>query len=170
MTPTVFPSPRRMANGISFNRLLLVTAVLTKRAHLALGTQDIAINVAGGLRVEEPAADLAAVLAITSSAREVPLPPSLVALGEVGLAGEVRRVPQIQRRLAEASRLGFQQALVPASQVEEIQGIAELEVLAASDVREALHRALGPVQRRRSPRPSDKEQELAPLQQEPLSS
>ena len=153
VTPTVFPSPRRMANGVSLNRLLMVAAVLTKRVGLSLGAQDIAFNVVGGIRVEEPAVDLAMALAIASSMREVPLKPSLVALGELGLAGELRRVPQLQRRIAEASRLGFRQVLVPTSQREEVQDSPGLEVLAASDVRQALEQGLlVPRRRRFSPR------------------
>jgi DNA repair protein RadA/Sms len=143
VTPSTFPSPRRLANGITFNRLLLVTAVLSKNSRLPLGTQDIVLNIAGGLRIEEPAADLSLALAIASSYRDMPIAPSLVSIGEVGLSGEIRRIPQIQRRVAEASRLGFQKVIVPSSQFEEIQKLGAIEVLPASDLRTALHQAIG---------------------------
>ncbi|MFC1908590.1 DNA repair protein RadA [Chloroflexota bacterium] len=112
-TPTSFGLPRRTANGVDFNRLLLVTAVLTKRAGLRLGNQDIMVNVTGGLKVSEPAADLGTALAIASSFRDQGVDPGLVAAGEVGLSGELRAVSQLDRRVAEAARLGFKRCLVP---------------------------------------------------------
>jgi len=112
-TPTAFGLPRRTANGVDFGRLLLITAVLTKRAGLKLGNQDIIANVTGGLKVAEPAADLGIALAIASSARDVAVDPQLVAVGEVGLSGELRAVSQLDRRVAEAARLGFKRCLVP---------------------------------------------------------
>jgi len=110
---TSFGFPRRTANGIDFNRLLLITAVLSKRVGLALGSQDIIVNVVGGLRVNEPASDLGIALAIASSLRSIAIDPELVAIGELGLSGELRGVPQLERRLAEASKLGFQRCLIP---------------------------------------------------------
>lgn len=144
VTPTLFPNPRRIANGMAFNRLLMVAAVLSKRLGLPLGSQDIIANIVGGIRVEEPAADLAAALAIASSMREVAVRPSLVAVGEIGLAGELRRIPQLARRLTEASRLGFRQAMIPAGQAKEAEGIVDIEVLPARDVREAIANGLSP--------------------------
>jgi len=110
---TDFGLPRRTANGIDFNRLLLIVAVLGKRVGLALSSQDIIVNVVGGLRVNEPASDLGVALAIASSLRGVVIDPGLVAVGEVGLSGELRGVSQLERRLAEAGKLGFQRCLIP---------------------------------------------------------
>src|SRR5713101_909810 len=115
VTETAFGMPRRAVNGIDLNRVHLLVAVLEKRARLPLGKQDIFVNVAGGVRLAEPAADLAVALAIASNCRERPVGRDLVALGELGLSGEVRRVPQLERRLHEAYRLGFKQAIVPAA-------------------------------------------------------
>jgi DNA repair protein RadA/Sms len=111
--PTSFGLPRRTANGVDFGRLLMITAVLTKRVGLRLGNQDIIANVTGGLRIGEPAADLGIALSIASSFRDVGVDPQLVAVGEVGLSGELRAVSQLDRRVAEAARLGFKRCLVP---------------------------------------------------------
>lgn len=110
---SVFGVPRRSANGIDHNRLQLLAAVLQQRAGLNLGNQDIYVNVVGGLKITEPAADLAVMLAIASSFQGRRVDERLVAIGEVGLSGEVRSVTALERRLGEASRLGFQQAVVP---------------------------------------------------------
>lgn len=114
-TPTGFTNPRRTANGIDINRLLLLSAVLTRRAGVRLAEQDVFVNVIGGLRVDEPAADLAVALAIASSVRDRPLPADLVAVGEIGLSGELRAVSQLGARLNEAAKLGFRHALIPKS-------------------------------------------------------
>lgn len=110
---TSFSQPRRTANGVDFNRLLLLTAVLSKRVGLRLSDQDVFVNVVGGLRVDEPAADLAVAAAIVSSMRNQPIPADLVLVGEVGLSGEVRSVAHLNRRLHEAAKLGFRRAIVP---------------------------------------------------------
>ncbi len=112
-SPTAFGLPRRNANGVDYNRLLMITAVLTKRARLSLGTQDIITNVVGGLKVNEPAADLGIALAIASSFKNAGVNPSLVAIGEIGLSGELRSVSQLEKRLAEAAKLGFTSCLIP---------------------------------------------------------
>ena len=112
-SPTVFGLPRRNANGLDYNRMLMITAVLTKRAGLSLGNQDIITNVVGGIRVNEPAADLGIALAIASSLRNARVNPDLVALGELGLSGELRTVSQLDKRLAEAAKLGFKTCLLP---------------------------------------------------------
>lgn len=105
--------PRRTTNGFDLNRLLMLTAVLTKRVGMPLFNQDIYVNIVGGLRINEPAADLAVTLAIASSFRNQRIDPELVLLGEVGLSGELRSVSQIDRRLSEAAKLGFSKAIVP---------------------------------------------------------
>ena len=112
-SPTSFGLPRRNANGVDYNRLLMITAVLTKRVRLALGNQDIIANVVGGIRVNEPAADLGLALAIASSSRNARVNPDLVAIGEVGLSGELRAVSQLEKRLSEAAKLGFKSCLLP---------------------------------------------------------
>ncbi len=132
--------PRRVAHGIDPNRLVLLTAVLTRRAGLALSNQDVYVNVTGGLRLDEPAADLAVVLAVASSFKDRPLRPDLVAFGEVGLGGELRRVAQVERRLTEALRLGFKACILPAGPAPRIQGI---ELIPARTVREAIGLAIG---------------------------
>lgn len=108
-----FGHPRRTANGVDFNRLLLTIAVLTRRVGLQLMDQDVFVNVVGGLRVNEPAVDLAVAAAIASSVRDRPLPADLALIGEVGLSGELRAVPQMPARLREAAKLGFRRVVVP---------------------------------------------------------
>jgi DNA repair protein RadA/Sms len=105
---------RRIANGVDINRLHMLIAVLEKRADLKLGKSDVFVNVAGGIRISEPAADLGLALSIVSNDKNRPLPDGLVVIGELGLAGEVRRVGQLERRLSEAARHGFARALIPA--------------------------------------------------------
>jgi len=114
-TTTSFGLPRRTTNGVDFNRLLLITAVLSKRVGLALSNQDVIVNVVGGLKVAEPAADLGIALAIASSLRDKRVNPNMVAIGEIGLSGELRGVTQLERRLAEAAKLGFNSCLLPHS-------------------------------------------------------
>ncbi len=110
---TTFAQPRRTTNGVDLNRLLLITAVLSKRVGLRLSDQDIFVNVVGGLRISEPGSDLAIAMAIASSVRNRPVKADMVLLGEIGLSGELRSVSQLERRLKEASKLGFKQAIIP---------------------------------------------------------
>lgn len=136
--------PRRVSNGMPFNRLLLISAVLSRRMGVPLHDQDIYLNVVGGMRIEEPGADLAAALAILSSLRDVPIDSGVVALGEVGLSGELRSVGQLDKRLREAAKLGFERAIVPRGhQAGQLGGIG-LQVLQVSTVREAARLALAP--------------------------
>ena len=113
-TASRFGAPRRSVNGIDLNRLHMLIAVLERRARLDLGMDDVFVNAAGGVRLGEPAADLAVALAIASNKRSRPVGADLVAIGELGLSGEVRRVNQLGRRLLEAHRLGFKRAVIPA--------------------------------------------------------
>ena len=140
-TPTVFAQPRRTASGVDFQRLVLVAAVIGKRLGIPLGSQDIIVNVVGGLRVEEPAADLGMALAMVSSFRNTPCQPSTVVLGEVGLGGEVRPVLQLERRLGEAAKLGFKRAIIPESQRMEAQGCLA-QVTTVATVGEAVRKGL----------------------------
>ena len=140
--PTSFGLPRRTANGIDFGRLLLVTAVLTKRVDLRLGNQDIMVNVTGGFRIGEPAADLAIALAIASSFRDVRGSSRLVAVGEVGLSGELRAVTQLDRRVAEAARRGFKCCLVPEVSAKISSVPKSLKLIPVSTLREAIKHGL----------------------------
>jgi DNA repair protein RadA/Sms len=140
---TAFAQPRRTANGVDFNRLLLITAVLSKRARVRLADQDVFVNVVGGLEVEEPAADLAIAAAIASSVRNRPVAADLALVGEIGLSGELRSVGQLPRRLNEAAKLGFTRVLVPKTVARKLEHPpAGLEILGARTLREALEIAL----------------------------
>jgi DNA repair protein RadA/Sms len=140
---TSFGNPRRTANGVDFNRLLLITAVLTRRVGLRLFDQDIFANVVGGLQVEEPAADLAVAVAIASSVRDRPVAADLALVGEVGLSGEVRAVSQTAVRLREAAGLGFRRCLVPKSLQRRPDAPPEgIEAIAVRSVAEAVEKAL----------------------------
>jgi DNA repair protein RadA/Sms len=136
-TTTSFGQPRRTANGVDFNRLLLVAAVLTKRVGLRLGNQDIMVNVIGGLRVSEPAADLGMALAIASSSKDVEVAPMTAAVGEIGLSGEIRKVAQLERRLGEVARLGFTRCIVPKAG-DKINNIKDIQLIPVASLREAV--------------------------------
>jgi len=112
-SPTTFGNPRRTPNGVDYNRLLLVSAVLTRRLGLKLHEQDIFVNVIGGLKIDEPASDLAMALALASSYYDKALPPDMAFVGEVGLSGEVRGVAQLPARLNEAQKIGFKRVMIP---------------------------------------------------------
>ncbi len=134
--------PRRTADGFDFNRANLLVAVGERRGGMKLGGFDVYINVIGGLRLGEPAADLPLVLAIASSYRDKPLPDDLVAIGEVGLTGEIRSVTNMSQRLAEICRLGFQKCIIPKNGTEKLEIPTGLEVYRARNIREAMEIAL----------------------------
>ena len=121
VTPTGFGNPRRMSAGIDYNRQTLMIAVLEKRAKLSLSNFDVYINVAGGLRIDETAVDLGICAAIASAKSDTPLPSDMVFIGEVGLGGELRNVSQLEKRLAEAAKLGFKSAMVPKQSLKDIK-------------------------------------------------
>jgi len=135
-------NPRRTPNGLDFNRLLLITAVLTRRLGLRLADQDVFVNVVGGLRVDEPAADLAIAAAIASSVRDQPIRADAVMIGEVGLSGELRWVGQMNARLREAAKLGFKAAVVPRGSRRSEPWPEGIQILEARSLREALQHAL----------------------------
>lgn len=141
--PTAFGLPRRTANGIDLNRLYIIAAVLSKRAGLPLSQQDIIISVVGGLRLMEPAVDLGVALAIASSFHNASVDPQLVAMGEIGLGGEIRSVPQLSRRVAEAVKLGFKHCMVPASSREDIQAPEGASLIKVNHLRDAINQAIG---------------------------
>src|SRR5579875_539055 len=138
VSPTPFGLPRRSANGVDLNRLHMIIAVLEKRAAVPLANADVFVNVAGGIRVGEPAADLGLAIAIAGSLQDRSLPLGTVVLGEVGLGGEVRRVGRLDRRLQEAARRGFTHAIVPRGVAARPDG---MEVSEVGDLVEALSRA-----------------------------
>ena len=139
---TNFGNPRRTPNGIDLNRLMLVTAVLTRRAGYNLSEQDIFVNVVGGLRVSEPAADLAVAVSIASSMRDLPVRADVALIGEIGLSGELRWVGQMNARLNEASKLGFKSAIIPRRIRRSEPYPKGIEVIEVRSLREALHHAL----------------------------
>src|SRR5207253_5521206 len=139
-------SPRRTASGLDPNRLALLIAVLGRRAGVGLGTHDVYANLAGGLTVAEPALDLPLAIALASSLRDRPATPQTVAIGEVGLLGELRAVPGLERRLRESARLGFVRAIVPRpSRGASVPLVPGLETVAVGSLREAIEAALTPV-------------------------
>lgn len=142
---STFSPPRRTSNGIDFNRMVITTAVLSRRAGLALSSQDVMVNIAGGLRVTEPAADLAVALAIASSFYDRPLDPGTIFIGEVGLNGEIRRVPQVNRRIIEAARHGFRRAITPPNNEKEPKFDHNIEIIEVPNLSTALKQALGPI-------------------------
>lgn len=140
---TTFSNPRRTPNGIDVNRLLLLTAVLTRRVHIPLHDKDVFVNVIGGLQISEPAADLAVAIAIASSIKDRPVHADMAFLGEVGLSGELRAVSQLEPRLKEAVKLGFKRCLVPRSrQLKSVVPPAGLELVSCRSLQEAVDLAL----------------------------
>ncbi len=135
---TQFGLPRRSATGVDLNRLHMIVAVLEKRARLPMGSADVFVNVAGGIRVVEPAADLALALSIAGNLRDQALRPDTVVIGELGLAGEVRRVGRLDRRLQEAARRGFIRAIVPCAATSPPEG---MELVGVRDLGEAIEAA-----------------------------
>jgi len=138
VTKTTFNVPRRAADGFDFNRAVLLMAVAEKRAGMKLNMFDVYINVIGGLRLDEPGADLPVVLAVASSYREQPIADDLIAIGEVGLTGEIRSVSHMEQRLAEASRLGFRKCIIPRSGSEKIDIPAGMTAFRVRNLREAI--------------------------------
>ena len=137
-TQSVYGLPRRTANGIDYNRLTLLIAVLEKKEGLPLGNQDVYLNVVGGLKVNEPAIDLGVVLATASSFKNIPIPKDVVALGEVGLTGEVRAINLIEKRLKEAEKLGFKTCIIPESNKKNLKDTYKLDIIGVCNINEAM--------------------------------
>ena len=142
VTPTAYGMARRTGIGVEFNRLVLLLAVLEKRANLPLSNQDAYVNVVSGIKLDEPAADLAIALAIASSFKNTPVSKELVAIGEVGLTGEIRSVSQVEKRVKEAERMGFSEVLVPQSSLKQIKYKPSINVIGVKTIREAIEKAL----------------------------
>ena len=139
---TVYPNPRRTANGIDFNRMLLISAVLTKRVGIKLYDKDLFINVISGLKIDEPAADLAIAVAVASSVTDVPVPADMAFIGEIGLSGELRAVSQTAMRVREAVKLGFKRLLVPRTFRHEDTRGSGVEVVRVRSIADALDMAV----------------------------
>jgi DNA repair protein RadA/Sms len=142
VTKTSFQVPRRAADGFDYNRAVLLMAVMEKRAGMKLSLFDAYLNVIGGLRLDEPGADLPVVLAIASSYRDSSIPDDLVAIGELGLTGEIRTVSHMNQRLAEAARLGFKKVILPKFGSEKLEVPAGLTVYRVRNIREAIEVAM----------------------------
>ncbi len=139
VTPTIYGNPQRNVTGFDLRRLQMLLAVLEKRAGVPVGNQDVFINIAGGLRLEEPAADLAVAVAVASSLQDRPVPATVV-IGEIGLGGEIREVPYLEKRLIEARRLGFKRACIPRGEKadKESAGLQLVPVKSLTEVLEQL--------------------------------
>jgi DNA repair protein RadA/Sms len=142
-SPAQFGNARRTPNGVDYNRLLMIAAVLTRRLHLNLSEADIFVNVVGGLKIDEPAADLAIAAAVASSMKDAPVRADTVLIGEIGLAGELRMPGQMPVRLREAAKLGFKTAIVPKRLRRGESWPADIEVVEARSVQQALELAFG---------------------------
>ena len=131
---SVFGLPRRTANGMDYNRLTLLIAVLEKKVGLNLGNQDVYVNVVGGIKLNEPAVDLGVVLAAASSYKNIPIPKGSVAIGEVGLTGEIRSVNFIEKRLKEVEKLGFQTCIIPENNKKLLKESYKLDIIGVNDI------------------------------------
>ena len=146
IAPASASNPRRMSNGFDYNRAAMLLAVLEKRGGLKVSACDAYLNIVGGLSLDEPAADLAAVIALASSYLDRPVPSDLVAIGEVGLTGELRSVNQLDQRVSEIQRLGFRRCVVPAHRAGTIKAPTGLTVIPARNIGEAIRAALRPAE------------------------
>lgn len=135
---SVFGIPRRTANGIDYNRLTLLIAVLEKRAGLPLGNQDVYLNIVGGIRINEPALDLGIILAASSSYKNIPISNDTIAIGEVGLTGEVRSINQIEKRINEAEKLGFKKCIIPESNKKLLKDNYKLDIIGVQNILDAM--------------------------------
>lgn len=142
VSTTAFGMARRMATGIDYNRVVLLMAVLEKKIGMQLFNQDAYINVAGGFKIDEPAADLAVVAAIASSLRNIPIPSDFAIMGEVGLTGEVRGISHIDKRISECKKMGFKTCIIPRDNLKGLSGISDIHVITVDSVAEALEAIL----------------------------
>lgn len=135
---SVFGYPKRTANGIDYNRLALLIAVLEKRAGMNLGNQDVYLNVVGGLKISEPSIDLGILMVTASSYKNKPIEKGIAIMGEVGLTGEVRRINMIEKRLKEAEKLGFKKCIIPESNKKGLKEKFKLDIIGVKDINEAM--------------------------------
>ncbi len=141
VTPTSYGMPQRNTTGVDYRRLSLLLAVLEKRVGLRLGTHDVFVNIAGGVKIDEPAVDLGIATSITSSLRDVPVDAGTVAVGEIGLGGEIRTIGQIEKRVQEAAKLGFKRIVVPQNNTKGLKS-KEIEVIPADRIEKAMEALL----------------------------
>ena len=139
-TQSVFGFPKRTANGIDFNRLAILIAVIEKKTGLSLGSQDVYVNVVGGLRLTEPSVDLGIIMVVSSIYKNKPISKDCVIIGEVGLTGEVRRVNMIEKRIKESEKLGFKKCIIPESNQKLLKDNFKLDIIGVKDVQEALRK------------------------------
>ena len=137
-TLSVFGIPKRTANGLDYNRLAVLIAVLEKRANLNIGGQDIYVNVVSGMKLNEPSIDLGILCVCASSFKNVPIPKDTVIMGEVGLTGEVRRINMIEKRLKEAEKMGFKRCIIPENNKKYLEEKYKMDIVGVKDIREAL--------------------------------
>ena len=137
---SVFGLPRRTANGIDYNRLTLLMAVLEKKVGMNLGNQDIYLNVVSGIKISEPAVDLGVILAVASSFKNLSLPKDVVAIGEVGLTGEIRGVNLIEKRIKEVEKLGFKTCIIPESNKKVLKENYKLDIIGVKNINEAMQK------------------------------
>jgi len=143
VSTTAFGMARRMSAGVDYNRVVLLAAVLEKKAGMQLFDQDVYVNVAGGFKIEEPATDLAIVIAVVSSLRNVPIACDTVVMGEVGLTGEIRGISRIESRLSESSRMGFKTCIVPADNVKGLKADSSMQIIGVKSITEAIRHIFG---------------------------
>ena len=141
-TTSVYGMPKRTATGIDFNRLAMLIAVLEKRGHMSLGSQDVYLNVASGMKIGEPAADLAIALVVASCYKDTYIPKDTAIVGELGLTGEVRSVNLIDKRLNEMERLGIKKAIIPQNNKKLLKNSYDLDIIGVRNINEAL-KAIG---------------------------
>ena len=139
-TQSVFGIPKRTANGFDYNRLAVLIAVLEKRANLMLGSQDVYLNVVGGMKINEPAIDLGIMMAVTSSFKNIPIPKDVVVMGEVGLTGEVRRINLIEKRLKEIEKLGFKKCIIPENNKKSLKDEYKLDIIGVQNIGDAMRK------------------------------
>jgi len=143
VSQSYFAAPRRMTSGVDYNRTMLILAVLEKRLGIRMGNQDIYVNVAGGIKIDEPALDLAIAVSLASNAKDIAVNPGTIIIGEVGLAGEVRSVTQIEKRINEAARLGFERAIVPKHNTMRGTKRSDISITGVESVFQAVDAAIG---------------------------
>jgi DNA repair protein RadA/Sms len=137
VSPTAYGNPRRSANGLDYNRVSMIMAVLEKRVGVYVASQDAYVNVAGGVRLDEPAVDLGVAMALGSSFKDQGLSPNDIFIGEIGLAGEVRGVSRIEQRVKEAHKLGFTRCIIPAKNFKGWTPPAGIEVVGVDSIQQA---------------------------------
>ncbi len=142
VTSTSYGMPQRNSTGFDYRRLALLLAVLEKRVGLTLGQNDVFVNIAGGIKIDEPAVDMGIAVSITSSLRDVPVDSNAVAVGEIGLGGEIRTVGQIEKRVQEAAKLGFKRIIIPQNNLKSVKTQGEIEIIGVEKIEQAIETLL----------------------------